>query len=42
MKFKKMRVVLVKITENLHILGEFGGLRPPYNFKTTYNVLLYI
>ena len=28
MKYKKMRVVLVKITENHHILGEFGGLLP--------------
>ena len=33
---------LVKITENLHILGSFGGLRPTYNFKTTSHVLLYI
>ena len=33
-EYKKMRVVLVKITENLHILGSFGGLRPSYNFKT--------
>ena len=41
-KYKTMWVVLVKITENLHILGSFWGLRPTYNFKTTSNVLLYI
>ena len=31
----EVQEMVSRFGENLHILGPFGGLRPPYHFETT-------